>query len=322
MCAQAIVLIMQRRRGPRCLVPARWLPPKHDYFKLTAAPHHRSGSGSVGSAGGLVNAQADSSSSSSSSQPFGAAIASYFGISSSSSSSSDSSAGSARGEYHRVNIDAFGSGGNPLDDDSAIELADASLSASSSASASAASSASSSASASTTASASAASSASSFVPIVEQCACCLEDLDPSLNELPFDDADFDDAADAQRAIEVVRADSIHHSSASASSSSASSSSASSSSAFAFASSSTSVNSGAPVGLAFSDSHRSASASSSSASSSSPSSSSLTLSATEIAARRVMQTPCGHRFHAACLRQWMCAQLHQTCPTCRGFLPLE
>jgi hypothetical protein len=317
MCAQAVVLIMQRRRGPRCLVPARWLPPKHDYFKLTAAPHHRSGSVSVGSAGaddGLANAQADSSSSSSSSLPFGAAIAAYF-----SSSPSDSSAGSARGEYHRVNIDAFGSGGSALDDDSAIELADASSSASSSSSPTAA------LSSSSFPAASSASASASFAPIVEQCACCLEDLDPSLNELPFDDADFDDAADAQRAIEVVRADSIHHSSSSTSSSSSSaSSSASSSSAFAFASSSTSVNSGAPAGLAFSDSHLSASASSSSSSSSSASAalSSLPLSAAEIAARRVMQTPCGHRFHAACLRQWMCAQLHQTCPTCRGFLPLE
>ena len=36
---------------------------------------------------------------------------------------------------------------------------------------------------------------------------------------------------------------------------------------------------------------------------------------------VMRTPCGHRYHAKCLRQWMQAG-HQTCPTCRGHLPPE
>ena len=34
-------------------------------------------------------------------------------------------------------------------------------------------------------------------------------------------------------------------------------------------------------------------------------------------RPVLYTPCGHRFHAACIRQWLKAK--ETCPMCRYIL---
>lgn len=34
--------------------------------------------------------------------------------------------------------------------------------------------------------------------------------------------------------------------------------------------------------------------------------------------RVMRTPCQHRYHSACLVEWM--QIKQNCPECRSQLP--
>jgi hypothetical protein len=148
---QAIILIGQRRRHPRFFVPARWLPPKHDYFDLASAR-------------------------------IPAVAASEFQPVSSEDSQGPSTA---------------------------IEMEPMSQ---------------------------------SCATTAEQCACCLEELDPSHNTSAI--AGIADADDEHSRLQGPNEDLL-----------------------------------------------------------------------------VMQTPCSHRFHAGCLRRWMHAQ-HQTCPTCRGFLPLE